>query len=324
MNRRQYLVRAGAGAGTLTALAGCLGDSESPDSDAGDDVADRTGQRALDRATGKLNEAALLLQVDDSIDDSEDIDFDPAEPNALIDDARDHLETAAAELDEDRQSDVEGLRTYADILAGLVVVTETITDETLGDDVETVSAAIDGDGDLEDASDTLDERTARLEATQTRYDEAAADFEAFDKDRFEDLARIDYADLEDGIATLGDVLGSLSTLGDGFESMLDGYEDLEQGRTHLEDERYEQAETAFVDAESDFAAATAVFVGDEEPPAGLESDFETAICQSRNLADAADAFADGAAAAAAGDPLTAKQRQEDAELALEDARDCSQ
>lgn len=324
MHRRQYLTRAGAGVGTLTALAGCLGDGESPGNDAGGDVADRTGERALDRATGKLNDAALALQVDDSIDDPETIDFDPAEPNDLIDDARDHLETAATELDVDRQSEVDGLRTYADILEGLVVVTDTVTDETLGDDVDTISAAIDGDGDLEAAADTLDDRTARLETAQTRYDEAAADFEAFEKERFEDLARIDYVEFEDGIATLGDVVGSLSTLGDGFEAMLEGYEDVEQGRTHLEDERYDQAETAFVAAGSDFETATAVLEGDENPPSGLVSYFETATCQSGHLETAATAFEDGAAAADAGDPITAQKRQDDGERALEAVRDCSQ
>ncbi|SIS15015.1 hypothetical protein [Natronorubrum thiooxidans] len=320
MHRRQYLARAGAGVGTLTALAGCLGDG----SDGGGDVADRTGERALDRATGTLNEAALALQIDDSIDDPETIDFDPAEPNGLIDDARDRLETAAAELDADRQSEVDELRTYADILEGLVVVTDTVTDETLGDDVDTVTAAINEDGDLEAATDTLDDRTARLDTAQTRYGEAEADFAAFEKERFEDLARIDYTELEDGIATLGDVVGSLSTLGDGFESMLEGYEDLEQGRTHLEDERYNQAEMAFVDAESDFATATAVLEGDEDPPSGLVSYFETATCQNERLTAAAAAFEDGAGAAAAGDPITAQERQDDGEQKLEAACDCSQ
>lgn len=317
-------MRAGVSAGAVTTLAGCLGDLTDSDDDTGSEVADRAGERALDRATGKLNEAALALRVDDSIDDPESIDFDPAVPTDLIDDARDHLETAAAELDDDRQADVEDLRTYADVLEGLVVVTDTVTDETLSDAVDTISAAIDEDGDLENATDTLETRTATLEDAQTRHDEVVADFETLEEDRFEDLARIDYADLEDGISTLENVVDSLSTLGDGFEAMLAGYEALEQGQTAVDDENYEQAQTTFADAKAAFEAATTTFEGDENPPSGLVSYFETASCQSDHLETVAAAFEDGAAAADAGDPITAEQRQQDGKRALEAARDCSQ
>ncbi|ELY46715.1 hypothetical protein [Natronorubrum sulfidifaciens] len=323
MHRRQYLMRAGVSAGAVTTLAGCLGELTDSDDGTGSEGADRTGERALDRATGRLNEAALALQVDDSIDDPEAIDFDPAVPNDLIDEARDYLDTAAAELDEDHQSDVEGLRTYADILEGLVVVTDTVTDETLADDVDAVSAVIDGDGNHEDASDTLDDRTARLETAQTRYDAAAADFDSFEQERFEALARIDYTDLEDGITTLGDVLDSFRTLSAGFESMLEGYDALEQGQSAVDDEDYEQARPLFADAESAFETATTTF-DDEEPPNGLVSYFETARCQSAHLTAAAVAFEESAAAAAAGDPLTAAEYREAGDRDLEAARDCSQ
>ena len=323
MNRRQYLTRAGTGVGTLTLLAGCLGDLTGSETDG--EAADRTGERALDRATGKLNEAALALQVnDDAINDPEEIEFDPAKPNGLIDDAREYLGTAAAELADDRQADVDGLETYADILEGLVVVTDAITDETLEDDIDDVAAAIGGDGDLDSAADAVDERTATLATAQTRHDEAAADFEAFEKARFEEVARIDYAELEDGITTLGDVLDSFVTLGDGYESLLDGYEALEQGQTQFDNGEYERAETSFTDAIAAFEMATDTFESDSEPPSGLTTNVETARCQSNELTDAATAFSDAAAAATAGDPATADRRHSDGEQSLEAARNCSQ
>ena len=309
-------------AGTLTLLAGCLGTLTGSETDG--EVADRTGERALDRATGKLNEAALALQVEDTVDEPDAVEFDPAEPNALIDDARDQLETAAVELADDRQADVDGLETYADILEGLVVVTETVTDETLEDDVDDVAAVIDGDGDLDAAADAVDERTAKLATAQTHHDEAATDFEALEKARFEELARIDYAELEDGITTLGGVLDSFVTLGDGYESLLDGYGSLEEGQIKFDDGEYDRAKGSFTDASSAFEMAMDTFERDSEPPSGLVSSFETARCQSSELADAATAFAAAAAAAAAGDPTTADQRHSDGDQSLEAARNCPQ
>lgn len=321
MNRR-HLIRVSSGGGLLTAFAGCLGDFTGSASD--DAVSDRTGERALDRAAGNLNDAALALSVeDDAIEDPEDVNFDPEEPRESIDEARDHLETAEAELGEDRQADVETLRTYADVLAGLVAVTDTVTDDALAEDVDAVFAAIEGDGDLSTASDVVDERTDDLETAQTRYDEAVSEFRTLG-DRFEELASIDPAEFEDGIETLGTVLDSLATLGDGFESTVAGYEDLERGRKHREKNEYERAESAFRDAETAFETASATLHGDEETPAGLATYYETATCQTDHLIDAAGAFAEAADAAASGDPLTADQRRDEGEAALEDARNCAQ
>lgn len=323
MNRRQYLFRTGAGVGTLTALAGCLGSLPGSGSDV--TVHDRTGERALDRAAGALNVAAIELQVtDDTADDPENVEFDPAVPTESIEEGRGHLETAAAELDADRQPDVETLETYADVLEGLVSVIEAVTDEGFTDDADDVFAATGGDGDLEAAADTLEGRIAELDATRTRHDEATAAFAGLDADRFERLARIDRSVLEDAITTLGGVLDSLETLGSGLDATLEGYEDLERGREYFEDGAYEQASAAFVDAESAFDAATATLEADEETPAGLESQFETARCQSESLSDGANAFADAADAGARGDAVTADQHLSDAERALEDAADCTE
>ncbi|MXV62852.1 hypothetical protein GS429_12400 [Natronorubrum sp. JWXQ-INN-674] len=308
MNRRQYLTRAGTGVGALALLAGCLDDFTGSDSSA--EVGDRTGERELDRAAGALNDAALALDVGGgAIEDPETLEFDPDEPAGLIADARAHLETAMDELDEGRRPDVETLRTYADVLEGLVAVTDTVADEGLESEAETVFATIGGDGDIATATDTVGERTSKLDEARTEYDEAADDFRTLE-DRFEELAGIDRTDLESGISTLSTVLDSLETLGSGFESLLAGYDDLERGRAHAEDGADKQASEAYADAESAFETAAATLEGDEDTPAGLTDYFETAICQSDQLIDAVTAFDDG--------------QQNEGERALAAANDCAQ
>ncbi|WP_137290958.1 hypothetical protein [Natronorubrum halophilum] len=320
MNRRQYLARAGAGV-PLAAFAGCLDDL--PGGDSSGEGTDRTGERELDRAAGNLNDAALALNVEaDTIEDPERIEFDPAEPADSIATARDHLETAATELGADREPDIETLRTYADVLEALVVVADTVTDDTLSDDFDSVSAATGGDSDLEDASATMDDRRAEIDEAKIHYDDAVSEFRSLD-DRFKELARIERADLEGGISTLGDVLGSFDTLAGGFESILDGYGCLERGHTHVDNGAYDQAEGTFTDAESAFEAA-ATLEGDETTPDGLTDYFETARCQGGHLTDAAAAFADSAAAGDDGDPLVANRKRAEGERELENATECGQ
>ncbi|WP_436346564.1 hypothetical protein [Natronorubrum sp. FCH18a] len=323
MNRRQYLTRAGAGVGTLAALAGCLDDLTGSESTTS--AEDRTGVRELNRAVGALNDAALALDIEGGgVDDSGEVEFDAAEPDGLIEDARAHLETAAAELDDDRNPDIETLRTYADVLEALVVVTETITDEELEPDADAVFDASGEERDLEAASATVDEWIGELETAETCHEEADTGYRALDGDRFEELARIDRTDLEDGIASLGDVLDSLVTLVDGFDSMLDGYEALDEGQEYTENDEYEGAEAAFTDAESAFETATETFESDDEPPTRLADQFETARCQSGHLTDAAEAFGEAASAAQSGNVLAVDRREREAERSLEAADECTE
>ncbi|WP_339105151.1 hypothetical protein [Haloterrigena salinisoli] len=333
MNRRQYLTRTGVPLATLAAMAGCLDDLPGTDSN-GDSVAvaDRTGDRELDRAVGELNEAALALFAADDVEDPTDVEFDASVPTERIESAREHLETAADELDDDRESEIELLRTYAAVLERLVDVTETVTDETLEEDLESVFGAIggddaegdggDADDDLEEASATIDERTNEFAAAETNHAEAAADVESFDE-AFERLVRIDPAELADGVATLGDATASLATLGDGLESLLDGYERLQAGRDHMENRDFGEAETAFGTAESAFETATTTFEEDEEPPSGIAEHVETAICQSEHLTDAAAAFEEWAIAAADGDRIAAQNHKETGEQSVDAAGDCT-
>ncbi|ELY65208.1 hypothetical protein [Natrinema versiforme] len=333
MNRRQYLARTGAAGtsvGILTGLAGCLddlgGSSETNDAEGGD-AGSRTGERALDRAAGRLNEAAQPLNELGNLEDPEAVEFDPEASRTGIADARDHLETAESELGDDRQADIDTLRAYADALEGLVAVTATVTDEGITEDIDEVTAAIETEGDIEGASETVGQRHTEMADARERWDEANATIQDLGGDRLNDLAGIDIADLEEGAAALGDVVTSLETLAAAYDATLDpdeGYGALQQGRDDFENGAYEDAQAAFETAESTFSTARQRLEdGTADAPDGLAGHFETAECQTRHLRDAAAAFTESAGAAADGDAVTAKRRQDDGETALDNVGTCT-
>ncbi|MFC4436253.1 MULTISPECIES: hypothetical protein [Natrialbaceae] len=322
MDRRHYL-RIGLSLACCSAIAGCLDEVDATvgsDDESDVDVADRTGERALARAVGRLNDAALALETDDL--ESEGAAFDPEEPRELLAAAREFLETAATELEDDRRPDVDELRAYADVLEALVDVTETVTDETHEEDVDAVSDAI-ADRRLEDASETVDELAETFDRADDRFDTAVSDLESLDADRLAALSIVDLAEIESGASALGDVLASTIALVTALESTVGGYECLKRGEAHDENEEYERAEESFRDAEAAFAAATTSLEdGREDAPTGLESHFETGLCQNASLASAADHFVAAAEAATNRDPHTARRRRDDAETALESVEDC--
>ncbi|NGM68782.1 hypothetical protein G6M89_07125 [Natronolimnobius sp. AArcel1] len=323
MNRRQILARSGVGLGVVT-LAGCLdtlsGDSEDVE------VADRTGERALSRAVGALNDTALVLYETDLEGDPDDVSFDPDEPEDLLETADDHLETAAAELD-GQEADLEALETYAGVLETIVKTTDTVTDETVSDDIDSTTAALeDGDADdRADASGRIDDRRSTLEDTESALADAQGDLESLDADHLSSLAVIDLEEIEAGADELETVLDAQLALATGYDDLLAGNEDLEAGREATDDDDHEAAKAAFGDAESAFERATETFdAGKDSAPTALVPSFETALCQSGSLETAASAFEDAAGAAADGDFMTAQQRQDDAEDALEDADSCAE
>ncbi len=329
MNRRQYLARtgaAGASLGTVTALAGCL-DAIEGSSDGSDvEVEDRTGQRALDRAAGNLNRAAQQLDEVEGFEDPETVEFDAAKAREHLSDARSHLETADAELGDDRSADLETLRSYADVVEGLVSVTVTVTDDTIEDDIDAVTAAIEENGDIEGANETVDDRHGTVVAAAERHAQVRETVQSIDGERLAAIAGTEIADLEDGVTTLGDVVTSLETLTGAYDSMLDletGYGALDDGRTHLENEEFGAARDSFETAETTFGdALQRLEGGSEKAPEGLGEYFDTAICQNDHLAAASGNFADAAAAAEAGRYRTARRERTEGEAALDDVGNC--
>lgn len=333
MNRRQQLAQLG-GVG-LAALAGCLDTFRSDDATVV--VADRTGQRALDRAIGRLNEVAIELgtQTDENLDrgaqESTETAFDPTPHYETIDTARSALDTAADELEADRQSDVKTGREYADSLEALVSVTATVSDDELSAEIEEVGTVFeeadeetdDTETDLEQATTTIEDRTALLDEARTTHETARTSIDGLDDARFEALPTIDLDRLTDGLSTLGTVLDAQTALAGSYGDLLDGYAALEAGREFIDDGAYQEAEAAFADAESAFTAGRkTVAESRDEAPAELEASFETAHCQSSHLQSAAAAFAEAAAAADNGNYLTAQERQDEADESLGAAGDC--
>lgn len=330
MNRRQYLARtgaAGASLGTMTALAGCLDAIEGSSDEAAVEVEDRTGQRALDRAAGNLNRAAQQLDEVEGFEDPETVEFDSAEARDYLSDAREHLETAESELSDDRSADLETLRSYAAVVEGLVSVTVTVTDDTIEDDIDEVTAAVEANGDIEGANETVDVRHGTVVAAVERHGQLTETLQSIDSERLGAIAGTDIADLEEGAATLGDVVTSLETLTASYDSMLDletGYGALEDGRTHFENEEFGAAREAFETAEGTFGdALRRLEDGTEKAPEGLGEYFDTAGCQNEHLAAASGHFADAAAAAENGRYRTAREKRNDGEAALDDVSNCT-
>lgn len=330
MNRRQYLARtgaAGASLGTVTALAGCLDAIEGSSDESDIEAEDRTGQRALDRAAGNLNRAAQQLDEVAGFEDPETVEFDAADARDYLSDAREHLETADAELGDDRSADLETLRSYAAVVEGLVSVTVTVTDDAIEDDIDAVTAAIEENGDIESANETVDDRHGTVVAAVERHGRLTDTLQSIDGDRLSAIAGTEIADLEEGASTLGDVVASLETLTGAYDSMLDletGYGALEDGRTHLDNEAFGRARDSFETAETTFGnALQRLEDGTENAPDGLVEYFDTAGCQNEHLAAAAGYFADAAAAAEAGRFRTARRARTDGEAALDDVSNCT-
>ncbi|OIB55408.1 hypothetical protein [Natrialba sp. SSL1] len=352
MNRRQHLAQLG-GVG-LVALSGCLDTISGDETDVV--VADRTGQRALDRAIGRLNEIAIELSADTGTDTDTDTDadadttsnstaatdpssgttFDPDPHHDRLESARSLLDTAAGELESDRQADVDLVRDYADVLEGLVSVTATVTDDELEGEIEDVSAAFETDpadettgdaatDDLDDARDTLENRSGLIGDAQALLETATQTVDGFDDSRYESLPTVDRTQLGDGLEALESVLDSQAVLVSGYDELLTGYDDLETGRDRFADDEYDGAETAFLDAKSSFEAGTeTIESGSDSASTELVDAFETAHCQGEYLQTAAAEFAASAAAADDRDIAGAQQYQEAAEDALAAADECSE
>ncbi|MFC6769303.1 hypothetical protein [Natrinema soli] len=330
MNRRQYLARTGAAGvstGTLAVLAGCLGGLTGSSDTGNVAVSDRTGERAIARAAGSLNEAAQSLHELENLENPEAVEFDPTVPRDHLSAAREHLETAKSELDDDRTSDVETLRSYADAVDGLVAVTAAVTDDTIADDIDAVNAALEEEGDLEAANDTVGERNETVTGARERHEESTATIDALDADRLGELSGIDLADLEDGAAALGDAVTSLETLTETYDATLsedDGFGALERGRDQLENDEYEDAQGEFEIAEATFAASLdRLETGRSESPEGYVDYFVTASCQNGHLRDAAAAFAESAAAAADRNPVAAENHRNQGEKSLDTVGSCT-
>lgn len=324
MNRRQYL-RAGTALACCATSAGCLDKLDaavgSNDDESVDNVPDRTGERALARSVGRLNEAALALDVGSDLEAGA-VEFDPEGPREHITAAREFLDTAAEELGSDRRPDIDELRSYASVLETLVDVTATVTDNRLESDIDAVSAAI-RDGQIEEASTTVDDLVRTFEEAEQRFGTAESNLEVLDGDRLEALSVVDLEKVESGMSALGGVLASMVALVTALESTLGGYDSLERGKNRADDGAYESAKGAFTEAESAFTASTTTLEGGRDgAPAALESYFERGLCRNEHLTDAAEDFTASAEAAMNRDRITARKRRNEAEEAVEAANEC--
>ncbi|WP_293032141.1 hypothetical protein [Natronococcus sp.] len=316
MDRRQYL-RAALAFGCSSALAGCfdrVDASTGSDDDGGLEVADRSGERALARSAGRLNEATYVFETDSDLDDGE---FDPSVAEDRLADARESLEDAAEAREDD--ADVDELRAYAAVLEDLLAVAETVTDEDLEADAETIPESM-ANRRLADASATVDDLHDRIDGADDRLEDVIAALGSLDADRLTARSVVDPAELEPGVSKLEDVVRALAALVAGFEATIEGYESLECGRKRSEEGEHERAREAFNEAERAFETATKRLEdGRARAPETLDSLFETELRRNDSLERATAGFVGATDATLDRDPATARSRREDAEAELEAA-----
>lgn len=316
MDRRQYL-RAALAIGCSSAVAGCFDRVDAAtgsDDDSDLEVADRSGERALARSAGRLNEATYAFEADSDLDAGA---FDPSDAEDLLADARESLEDAAHAGEDD--ADVEELRAYAAVLEALLAVAETVTDDRLEADAEAIPDAM-AERRLKDASATVGNLNDRIGDAADRLERATADLAALEADRLTARSVVDPAELEPGVSKLEDVVAALAALMTGFGSTIEGYESLECGRERSEDGEYERAREAFSEAERAFESATERLEdGQQGGPETLDSRFETERRRNAHLERAAAGFVAATDATLERDPGTARSRRDDAEAELEAA-----
>lgn len=338
MNRRRYLARSTAAIGALASLAGCLDDLESAsgghiggsngegsESAAEESVsaAERATAREIDRAVGKINKAGLsMAAVGDELDGAEPVEFDPNEPGERIDAARAHLDSAEDDATDEQRADIEELRAYADVIARLVEVTESVVERDVEADIDAVGTAIDEER-FDDANATVRDQRAEIDAARERLDPAIEALAELDRARLDSLDAVDIDRIEEGATTLSNALEALDALTVGFESIVEGYERLARGRAYADDREFGPAKKAFEAARVSYEeATTALETGRQDAPGELRAHFETASCQTGHLAEASARFAESADAAADGDAARADEKSEEGEAAIEAAENC--
>lgn len=327
MERREYLARSASALG-VAAFAGCLEDvgvgtdeSEADELEPDASPTERRVDRELRRAVGQANRAAIsLLGADDDLADDGTADFDADAASGHVASARDHLETAIADAAADQRDDAEELEAFVDVLERVIDALDALSERDPEDAIDQVEEAMEA-RQFEDARESI--RDPELDRTRDRLDPALETLEALDRDRLASRDVVDLEPIEDGATTVAAVLDAYAALRDGFDATVTGYERLDAGERHVDDGKFEPARAEFEAAEDAFEDATGTFeAGREDAPDATSGHFDTPLCRSEGLEDAASAFAESAAAAAQGDVSTARKRESEAENRLAEAERC--
>lgn len=313
MRRRDFVVASASG--LLAGLAGCFG----PDQESLDErPPENEVEDAIRRAVGLANGVAVELRGAGA--GPTDLDVDVADLRDRLASAREELDAAASsEAADGFQDAIDDAGSYVDAVGGLVDAVDAFAG--VGDDLESLDAAL-SDGDYEAA-------VSELAAVGDAVDEAVA----ATGDAEDDLSSVDEAtlgpygartaDLEAAVEEAAALADAARDLVDGYERVLEGAARLDDGRAEFESGNYGAAESEFDAAGDAFADAGSTFesgAGGADTP--VDDRFATAQCRATNLEDAAGHFADAAAAADAGDPVTANDEYQAGDAALDEAQAC--
>lgn len=316
MHRRRLV--AGAGLGLASALAGCLGSGretldERPPENAVED--------AVRTAVGEANTAAVALATArEDVESPEDLDVDRAALEARVATARSALEDAeGSEAAGEYEAELAAARSYVDVVDGLLTGTVDLADAAAR--LEDLESALQSQA-FDRAAEELSAVRPAIEDARTTTEDAASTAESLDADRLEAYgAQIDR--VADGLEEVTGLAAGADALTAGYEDVLAGREHLAAGETASGDGDYGAAASEFEDAGTRFADATATFEDEQATTDDrLATEFETALCRSSHLEDAAGHFAAAAQAAQDRDPITADGERRAGEDAVDAAARC--
>lgn len=315
MHRRGFLA---GGLGLASGLAGCLGGGREP-------LEERPPENAVEdavrTAVGQANTAAVeLAAARAGVESPGQLDVDRDALEARLSTARSRLDAAVSmEEAESYGEEIAAARTYTDAVDGLVTGTAGLADAA--SQLDGLEAAL-ADQEFDRAADQLGDVQPTIDDAVAATEEGETAIGGLDGSTLDPYgAQIDR--VSEGLDVISEFAVGADALVAGYEAVLAGRDHLATGRDEFEAGNYGAAESEFGDGESDFATATSEFErGQRETGDQYAGEFETAICRSTNLEDAAGHFAAAAAAAQQGDPITADSEYRQGEDALDAAAGC--
>jgi hypothetical protein len=305
------------------------GDGGGGDGESGGDGGEETTADGGDanlyiaQAVSTLNAVALRLnKLQDELDSPDDVDFDEETLLDGIAEARGKLDAATETATDTQAAQVETLRNLATVLeettqvVGMVLSVDpdaVVDDTTAAVDAEDYDAALSR---VRDAKAKASEAKARMERAQT----ALAGVNA---DRLAAVDGVERAKIESAVTELASLANAFHALTVGYEASILGTQDLETGRSRGEAEEFEAAEGAFEDAKAHFETGEEALAGvAADAPENLRGPVEVAACRTTHLVQAATALQDGAADAADGNRVAAKEHRDEGEAQIQQAEDC--
>lgn len=299
-------------------------DDGSGDDDTQTESSEDEAELKIAQAVSTLNSVALRLnKAKDKLENPEEIELDQQKLLDGIEQSRTKLDEASETASDTQQAQISTLGNLATVLENMTRVTVTL--------IETEPNALATEAQTKISNENYDAalelvRDAKSNATSAQENMTAAEdaLSGVDPDRLAAVDGVEYAKVEDAVATTGALVDAFEAVTVGYESIILGTKDLESGRTHSENQEFEAAKEDFQLATEHFEAADATLSGAADgAPDDIAARIEVASCQTTHLLAATEEFTKAAEDAESGNVAGARQHRQDGEAELEKADECT-